>query len=147
MVKNCQSSANLIKAYGVLFDHVKFDTILSPIQNVVPIDGATFITFNACNFTNVKNPAGLGFVGETKKINFTFCNFINFRINAITINSPYGIGVITNNKFISSQYPSAFPLVTAYFEKNKILKNAVLKNNSSLGNFREQSFLDYFNTK
>lgn len=142
--ENVKSVADLRKAYGVLFENILFNNITSLAKNVVTDGGATNIRFSNCTFKNAINPNGLGFYGITKNIDFIGCNFSRFKINAITINSPEGIGEISNNNFISTTYPQGFPLVTSKVRRISNLKNLKIYNNRSTGNFRHQNSIDFF---
>lgn len=142
--ENVKSVADLRKAYGVLFENIVFSNITSLIHNVVTDGGATNIRFNNCTFRNARNPNGLGFHGNTKNIGFVGCQFVRFTINAITINSPEGIGEISNNNFISTSYPQGFPIVTSKVLKTMNLTQMKIHNNVSTGNFRAQNTIDFF---
>lgn len=149
IIRNCTSEnmnsvADLRKAYGVLFENIVFSNITSLIHNVVTDGGATNIRFNNCTFRNARNPNGLGFHGNTKNIGFVGCQFVRFTINAITINSPEGIGEISNNNFISTSYPQGFPIVTSKVLKTMNLTQMKIHNNVSTGNFRAQNTIDFF---
>lgn len=133
-VQNTKSVANLISAYGVKFYNVKYNYITSENLNVVSANGARNITFEDCDFNTTANPNGLGFFGDTGMINFISCTFTNFKINAITINSPQGIGTILNNRFISTSYRGGKPLVTDFFNKKSRL-NKKVSGNINYGNF------------
>src|SRR5690606_23536553 len=54
-VSNSFSTLDLRKAYGVLVDNVDFSNIYNTTNNVVTDGGASKITFNKCNFDNIKN--------------------------------------------------------------------------------------------
>ena len=143
-VENANTVADIRKAYGVLFENIKFSKIITTTNNTVTEGGATLITFKNCVFSEVNNNYGLGFTGKTKKINFENCNFSECKAHAITINDPNGVGYIIGNKFISSSHPNSFPIVTSFEANASNLLHSKITDNISQGNFRKQTSLYYF---
>ena len=146
IVENTNTVADIRKAYGILFENIKFSNIITTTNNTVTEGGASLVTFKNCFFEKVKNTYGLGFTGKTKKINFENCNFSECKAHAITINDPNGVGFIIGNKFISSSHPNSFPLVTSFEANATNLLDSKMADNISQGNFRKQNSLYYFVT-
>ena len=142
-VTNSFSALDIRKGYGVLIDNVDFTNIYTTTNNLVTDGGATDITFKNCTFDTIKNRNGFGFHGQTKSINFIGNTFQNFAIHAITINDINGVGEISNNKFLSTNYKGGFPLVTQYYIKKSVIKNMKILNNTSQQNFNNLD-INYF---
>jgi len=134
-VKNAYTLMEMRKAFGVEIDNVKFENIRNEYNNVVSDGGAKDITFKNCLFDGIKNPNGLGFTGITFEINFLNNVFKNFESNAITINAISGVGKISKNQFLSTKNKGGFPLITQYYTNKVSVKQAVINENKSSGNF------------
>lgn len=134
-VKNTAVAAIIIKGYNIFFENVKFENITSSVANVVPEGGASNITFSNCTFKNTINPAGIGFTGVLKNINFIGNTFEDFVAQAITINSPTGIGKIKNNYFKSTKQQQSLPLITHYFGSLSEISESEVSGNISYQNY------------
>lgn len=144
VINNTKSIADIRKGYGILLENIKYNNVTTTTTNVVSDGGVSLLTFNRCEFNNVKNINGLGFTGITKNINFLECRFEDFAGHGITINDPQGIGEIRDNTFLSTNYHESFPVVTSFLANKNSLKNSLITGNKSSGNFKNLTSLYYF---